>query len=230
MKHKVDYEGAYKKALEENIREVRDAVLLGDEGMALKLRNYSEKFSIPIKFLVHKVLQDNLYANAFIKDPAKQSLHQRVAAEYIMSINCVEDFQQLPAGGANARYICNDGVVRVGKNVGNAKSIDFYWVFDGVVYYAAHKHTSDEGGAQDNQFNDLLLFLKNADKSRLAKTVFLAIGDGDYYQRPYVKSGKRYSTRIDYMNSEVHGKKALAITTDDLEEYLISHSSYKELK
>ena len=112
MTHKIDYESAYKAALEQNIREVRDAILIGDMSMRIKLANYSEKFGIPIRFLEHKILSDNLFANGFIKDPSKQSLHQKVAAQFIESINCVEDFEQLPAGGQNAKYICDDGIVR----------------------------------------------------------------------------------------------------------------------
>ena len=83
MNHKIDYETAYKNALEENIKEVRDLVLSRDEKMLFKMSNYSKKFDIPFKLLEHKILQDNLYANIFIKDPSKQSLHQRTAAKYI---------------------------------------------------------------------------------------------------------------------------------------------------
>ena len=230
MAHKIDYESAYKVALEQNIREVRDAILTGDMSMRIKLANYSEKFGIPIRFLEHKILSDNLFANGFIKDPSKQSLHQKVAARFIESINCVEDFEQLPAGGQNAKYICDDGIVRAGENGGRAKSIDFYWVFDGNIYYAAHKHTSEEGGAQDNQFKDLQLFLENAAKSKLANTYFLAIGDGDYYQKKYKSGGSEYKTRVDYMNARFGTDFAIAITTDDLEEFMVEHSSFKTMK
>ena len=227
MRHRIDYESAYKAALEHNIGEVRAAIMSGDAGMRIKLVNYSEKFGIPIKFLEHKILNDNLFANTFIKDPSKQSLHQKVAAAFIKSISCVESFEQLPAGGQNAKYICDDGIVRTGENDGRAKSIDFFWIFDGRVYYAAHKHTSDEGGAQDNQFNDLQSFLENASRSKLANTYFLAIGDGDYYQKKYKSGDLEYRTRIDFMNARYGTDFAVAITTDDLEDFLIEHSSYK---
>lgn len=228
MVHKIDYESAYKIALDQNISEVREAILEDDPSMRVKLENYAEKFGIPIRFLKHKILSDNLFANSFIKDPSKQSLHQKVAADFIESINCVEDFCQLPAGGQNARYICDDGTVRMGENSGQAKSIDFYWVYDGNIYYAAHKHTSEEGGAQDNQFKDLQLFLENASKSKLASTFFLAIGDGDYYQKRYRNGSEEYATRIDYMNKKYGTDHAVAITTDDLEKFLLEHSSYRE--
>ncbi len=227
MTRKIDYETPYKVALEHNISEVRAAVLSGDVGMHTKLVNYSKKYGIPIKFLEHKVLNDNVFANRFAKEPSRQTLHQKVAAAFIESINCVEDFRQLPAGGQNAKFICSDGVVREGENDGMAKSIDFFWKFDGNNYYAAHKHTTDEGGSQDNQFNDLQLFLKYAAESKKANTYFLAIGDGEYYQRKYKSGNKEYRTRIDYMNAQYGTDFSAAITANDLEDFLIEHSSYK---
>ena len=134
----------------------------------------------------------------------------------------------MPAGGGDACYVCNDGIVRKGDvNKGLTKSIDFRWEFDGNTYYAAHKYTKDEGGAQDNQFNDLCNFLINASKSKDENVYFLAIGDGDYYKRKYKDGANYYLSRIDYMNSKYSSKNAVALSTDELEEFLVDHSSYK---
>lgn len=226
MNYKIDYETAYKNALEENIKEVRDLVLSRDEKMLFKMSNYSKKFDIPFKLLEHKILQDNLYANIFIKDPSKQSLHQRTAAKYIESITEVVNFMQLPAAGSDACYVCNDGIVRKGDvNKGLTKSIDFYWEYDDCVYYAAHKYTKDEGGAQDNQFNDLCNFLINASHSKSEKIYYLAIGDGDYYKHKYRDGNIYYQSRLEYMNNKFSSDNAIALSTDELEDFLIKHSS-----
>lgn len=231
MTHKVDYDSAYKTALDENIKEVRALVLNNDPAMIIKMNNYSEKFGIPFKLLKHKILQDNLYANIFIKDPSKQSLHQKTAATYIESITDVVNFAQLPAGGSEACFVCEDGVVRKGvANSGLTKSIDFYWEYDGNRYYAAHKYTKDEGGAQDNQYNDLCNFLINASKSKAKDIYFLAIGDGDYYKRKCKDGSTYYTSRIDFMNVKYSSSNAVALSTDELEEFMINHSANKEIQ
>ncbi len=227
---KIDYDTVYKEALDSNIKAVREEVLDGNKEMIIKMQNYAEKFNIPYKFLVHRILQDNLFANNFAKDPAKQSIHQKTAAAYIESIIDVVNFIQLPAGGKRARYVGEDGMMYIGekKNKGLTKSIDFYWEYDGKQYYAAHKYTKDEGGAQDNQANDLSSFLKNASKSKLENTIFLAIGDGAYYQKiSESEDDGIMRSRIEEMNHLYGSSSALAITTDDLEEFLVSNSSNK---
>lgn len=227
VQHKIDYDTVYKIALEKNSKEVRDAVLNEQEDMLFKISNYSEKYNIPKRFLIHQILRDPIFANQFAKDPAKQSIHQKTAAEYIENITGVEDFCQLPAGGQNAVYICKDGCIHKGSRLSgdNVKSIDFHWTYDGKEYYAAHKYTKDEGGAQDNQCKDLMDFLSNASKSKMPNVVFFAIGDGAYYQRGTTENGVRFTSRIKYMNDVYSTENALAITTDDLEDYLIGHSS-----
>lgn len=46
-------------------------------------------------------------------------------------------------------------------------------------------HHRDEGGAQDNQFSNVKRFLREAQACRDPNTLFLAICDGSYYQRPH---------------------------------------------
>ena len=229
MENKIDYDTVYKEALIRNSKEVRKDILNNDRGMEIKISNYSEKYNIPKKFLIHQILKDPLFANQFAKDPAKQSIHQKTAGKYIESINCVEDFEQLPASGENAAYICRDGQLHIGSKPSGdkVKSIDFHWFFDGKEYYAAHKYTKDEGGAQDNQYNDLVEFLINAAKSNYENIYFLAIGDGAYYQRSTNDNGVSYKNRIDYMNQTYSNEHAIAITTNELEDYLINNSSFR---
>ena len=226
---RIDYESEIRRALEENIAEVKQAVLSRDNAMSLKIRNYAERFDLPIKVVEHKILKDSLFANQFAKDPSKQSIHQKVAAGFIESITEVVNFMQLPAGGSGAKYICNDGIVRTGSNAshGTTKSIDFYWEYGDCAYYAAHKHTTDEGGAQDNQFHDLTEFLINASKSKVANTFFIAIGDGKYYQRKYSEDGEVFATRLEFLNKKYGTKYARALTTDELESFMVEHSGNK---
>lgn len=214
MCHKVDYVAGLKIQLQKNIEEVRQDVLSGDKKMMVKIQNHAEKYDLPVEFVKHKILFDNIYANVFAKDPGRQTIHQTLAAEYIKSIPGVEDFEILPASGPDALYVVN-GVVghenEVDKTI--AKSIDFHWKYDGIEFFASHKYTKDEGGAQDNQYHDLLIFVRNAAMSSDVGKRFLAIADGPYYQR---------QDRLKTMNDEGNGFNTFATTTDNLEDLMIN--------
>jgi hypothetical protein len=72
--------------------------------------------------------------------------------------------------------------------------------------------------------------LKNASKSKLENTIFLAIGDGAYYQKiSESEDDGAMRSRIEEMNHLYGSSSALAITTDDLEEFLVSNSSNKKI-
>lgn len=221
MSKYLDYEKEYHKALLDNIKNVREDLLNNDPTIVLKIENYAVKYDLPIDFIKHKILKDNIFAINFVKDPSKQTFHQNLAAKFISEIEGVEDFKTLPAGGKSALYIVN-GILGTEDEVikGSSKSIDFYWKYKDYECYAAHKYTDMDGGSQDNQYADLTNFLANASKSRYENKLFFAIGDGRYYQRKHTKTKNDCSSKIEYMNSLYKTEHSIAITTNDLERYL----------
>ena len=218
---RIDYQKRYNELLRKNIANVRSSIDSRD--MKTKIRNYALKYDVPYAFVRRKILTDNIFALGFAKDPSKQSYNQTLALEFISENPLVLNPRQLPAGGSDALYVIN-GVLKDEKTMTpddkalQEKSIDFYWETlsnSGILYhiYASHKYTKEEGGAQDNQYHDLCKFMKNAMASTEQSNIFLAIADGQYYQKT-MKDGVR---RIDYMNHTFGGERCIALTVDDID-------------
>ena len=155
--------------------------------MMVKIKNWAEKFNYDYEIIKKKILDDEIFACVFVKDPRKQNIYEKTAAKYISSIEGISEFKKLPNSGKNALYI-NKGVLCHNKK-GESKSIDFIWKFKDITFLASHKYTKDSGGGQDNQYNDIMHFLKNSRENQ--DYYFLAICDGPYYLE-----------KIDIMNSE----------------------------
>lgn len=100
------------------------------------------------------------------------------------------------------------------------KSIDFTWNYHykdkTLKFYATHKHTSEDGGAQDNQFNDVKEFNSNAMVCDDNNIYFFSITDGAYYSRKYVKDKDFEGSRLEYYNYKFKGKRNKATKTNDL--------------
>lgn len=214
-----DYDLAEKQARLENAELFR--ANLNTPDVVLKIQNWAKRNSFESEFVRYKVLTDDTFALYFVKDPAKQSIHQKVAADHIKNrLPLVEDFATPPAGGASALYVVR-GFVMPGKDLHAAtndhgKSIDFRWTHTHedkcFRVYATHKHTKEEGGSQDNQFADVQRFMREAQACRDPNVLFLAICDGDYYLRPYDGRPSRLVT----LNQDFPGRRCTACTIAEL--------------
>ena len=166
----LDYVKEEKEELHKNISLIREEIEKGiGPDLKEKIKRFALKYDLSEKLIKHKVQKDDLFVLCFIKEPNRQSFHQRLAVNFIKSIPNITDFELLPVGGPNALYIIS-GQLQHGANITTSqkpKSIDFLWKYatrgSGLVsFYAAHKYTKEGGGAQDNQFNDIKSFLENA--------------------------------------------------------------------
>lgn len=188
---KLDYEVGFKEQLHKNIEEMRanqDSSEYID-----KVKKFAEKFDLDEKEIIDKYEKDDIFALFFVKDPGRQSYHENAAAAFIeslndrLNINMFQNFKNLPKSGRRTLYVANGNVIdyetRQGRSDG--KSIDFYWEYNynnkKLKFYASHKHTTDEGGSQDNQRNDVEAFMEGARVNRSNNERFYAITDGPYY-------------------------------------------------
>ena len=221
---KIDYDSGFKKQILKNIEDVRKHI--DDDDMNTKIQNYCKRYDLPYMFIKRKILFDNIFALYFAKDPSKQSFHQQCAANFIKEIPKVENFQVLPANGKNAVFVIN-GEIKLKEEAGQkqetkeTKSIDFFWNVitqsgKEITFYAAHKYTDQEGGAQDNQYNDLKLFMKHGRQFKDDNVYFLAIGDGPFYLRSNTQGVKR----IDAMNELYGNEHCKALTSNDIETFI----------
>lgn len=135
----------------------------------LKIANHAKSFAgiISEEEIRESILTNLVVASKFCKDPAKQNISEKLAAEVL-------GLEKLPASGKKSIRFNDDGDI-VSTTTGNTKSADF--IYNG--YYATQKYTCGEGGAQDNQRNDVIDFLKRGS----IKYKVAAIVDGTYWDK-----------------------------------------------
>lgn len=137
-----------------------------------KIRNYIEKFGNYLPYTVKDVqllIQDNdIVASFFAKNPSKQNVGERVAAEIL-------ELQRLPRQGADSARFSAEGEIIFQNRIDSTKAADFY--YNG--YYVICKYTEGRGSGQDSQKEDVINFLV---KAALGKHKAGAILDGVYWE------------------------------------------------
>ena len=225
----VDYKLAEMMKRQENTRILRSNIASNKIDIKLKekIDNFCDRRCIEYELVKYKILTDDLFILFFIKDPGKQSIHQKLASEYLEKVENVYEFSTLPANGKNALYVINGMVLteeQANVSSSTVKSIDFEWKYlnqvgDIIQCYASHKYTNDEGGGQDNQYKDIISFLENSQKHKSTNTFFYAICDGKYYQR----ATNGYMTRMEYLNNTYRGNRTIALTINDIEQHMLKN-------
>lgn len=213
---KVDYEGIIHARRFVNANQVIKDLDDEKRDIQRKVKNFANNWDLDIDEVEENLRNNTLFRYTFAKSPSKQSIHEEIASNYIESLPIVDRFENLPAGGKNAKHVGLSGVTVGAKDEGiKSKSIDFEIHSKGKVIYVGHKFTGDDGGAQDNQFNDIKEYLHEA--AALKKTglvddsvEFMAIVDGPYYQR---------NGRMSILKNAGEGLTPV-ITIEELEDYL----------
>lgn len=77
----IDYQVEYRKQLQKNISLVRSEINNSD--FVLKIKNHAEKFDRDFNEVKNKIMNDDMYAEFFAKDPSKQNIYEKLAAKYI---------------------------------------------------------------------------------------------------------------------------------------------------
>lgn len=213
---KYDYEGEKKKLYAGNLKAVQKAT--GAKWLRLKIKNFAEKFGFKEKEIAKRIEKDKFLAATFAKDPGRQNFYQKQALKFLRTMDVVKEAKELSAGGKNAWFVVNGEVGKKGKfkkeELAAVKSIDFkITLVDGTVILASHKYTKDKGGAQDNQKNDLLNFIRQA-KAYKGKYVMMAIADGAYYREAVIWGQLEHAARdsdVKVCNMENFEEVALGI-------------------
>ncbi len=215
----MNYQKEYKKQIKANVSKVVSQI--DDKQMKVKIKNWAEKFGYSFNTIKNKILEDEVFRCFFAKDPAKQNIYENIASKYIDSLDNVQQFKKLSSAGDNALYL-SSGKLLKGSEIRNqakdTKSIDFHWTTNQTTVYASHKYTKDVGGAQDNQYADMQEFLKNARDCSLKNVMFIAICDGEYYQKKDSKTGDK--TKIDRLKRLTDNKTSFVLTIDTLYDFL----------
>jgi uncharacterized protein (UPF0147 family) len=205
----INYQEEYQKELKKNISLVRNKI--GNADFVLKITNHAKKFSRNFKEVKDKIMNDDMYAEIFAKDPSKQNIYEKLAAKYISSLDEVSNFKNLPN---NTKMFVVEGHI-VNKRQNDVKSIDFHFKVGDKNIYASHKYIkATYGGAQDNQYNEVRNFLRNCKKINTGNDYYIAICDGPYFE-----------TKIETLNHDFGSNNVIAMNIDNLLNFIKSISS-----
>jgi predicted phosphodiesterase len=202
---KIDYQSEFKKKLKENISLVRGEI--DSDQTKEKISNHAQKFDRTSEEIRDEILRNDLFAEFFAKDPAKQNIFEKTAANYLKQIPSIKNFKNLPNG---AKVFVSDGSIVDKRQNDSIKSVDFYFETEGKKFYCTHKYTgTGDGSAQKEQYIDARNFMSECYKGKDPNVYFLTILDGPYYEKkPYRETlNKEFQTTNCYCLSieEVEG-------------------------
>ena len=103
LERDADYEWAITLAKRKNLEDLRKNITRSD--YMKKFKNFAYNQGYTIKEVIEKVANDEMFAKTFLKDPQKQSIHEKTAANFIKDNKHVINFKKLPASGANALFL-----------------------------------------------------------------------------------------------------------------------------
>lgn len=176
----------------ENLKDVRNNI--NSKWLEIKICNHLENNSLDLSIddVKKQIMNNDLVASMFMKNPIKQNIYENISANFIKNLNIVDDFVKHPT---NVKLFLYEGNIINSKKNG-LKSIDFTWKTNNKNVYASQKYIDNKGGAQDNQFNDIITFLENAIKSnKNDDNIYVAIIDGDYFDEQKINILNAYKRK-----------------------------------
>lgn len=210
MKYDYELEMKNKDLRKQNIKITQKS--LSESWLKIKIKNFSEKWGFSYKKVENEIKDNKIVAASFAKDPSKQNFYQTQALFFLNSMEFVERAEQLPSSGSNSIFIV-DGKLLKGSEIlekKNHKSIDFKITLKNRrIIFASHKYTKESGGAQDNQRNDLINFVFEAEKYPNNDFIFALIADGEYY--------KKDKTWIEFVKNKADSKVRI-LTMENFED------------
>jgi len=152
-----------------------------------KIEQYCNKFKRDYTMVRNKILSDDCFADFFVPILAKRNFFESKTLKYLQT-ELGYPMVKMNHVGDHALYL-SDGRIVSNPTINSTKSFDFKMLEKRSTTFIAHKYIHENGGAQDNQFNDLKYFLVQANKYFDAdredlfdsNIKFMAIVDGEYF-------------------------------------------------
>lgn len=178
-----------KNQLDKNINEFKNELKKSklSKDISKKLNNYIKKYNINCNFsklkndIINDINNNGTLFYPFLKDPLKQRIHENSQQTYLLKYN-------IPITKPKSDIRLCDGEFLIGKesNVNATKSIDFVDNMNNKTIYISCKYIKQSGGAQDNQYSDLCIFIKQAkliltNKKYKDKYIFVCLIEGEYF-------------------------------------------------
>lgn len=164
MRFEVLVRNKEKELLKQNFSHLRNN--LNSIEYLYKINNYCNKYGFDVEILKERIMNDDIIASFFIKDPFKQNFIEEL-------ITILLKVKKMPQSGKNCIRFNNNGDICSIKTTAATKAVDF--ILDGR--YITQKYTRGTGGSQDNQFQDVVNFLNIGSR----KNKVGALLDGSYW-------------------------------------------------
>lgn len=203
----MDFEKLKGYAREDNLAILRKEI--NQKWVDNKIINYLSRhpyLKITIDEMKERILLDDFTGSVFLKEPSRQNFTERAATKFLEKITVLEHFT---AHGSASKYFLYNGQIITQRQIG-LKSVDFSWLVGDYECYATQKYTNEAGGAQDNQFNDVVAFLKEANNLPSNCYIF-AIVDGSYYTPEKIKILKNIQ----------HSDQVIVCSLEEVESYCL---------
>ena len=153
--------------------------------LIIKLKNFINKYQLEdtIEDLKKEIINDKYLQCLFSKDILKQNFCENCQYEYIRNHDV--NISKLPQTGPESLRIYNNKIIKHNIGCNSSKSIDFE---DDYKNYIFAKYIERAGGAQDNQYREVLTTINQC---RDMEDYFIFLVDGKYFttkRKEYLKS------------------------------------------
>lgn len=143
-----------------------------------KLKLFISKNNMTEQYVIENLLSNNLFALLhFTKDPIKQNIVENTMKQFVLDS---EIKIKKPKNYESIRFKDGDCHIGFEKKSGYCKSVDFVCGTD----YIYCKYINENGGSQDNQYNEVLFCIKEALKyTEKHKIKFYFILEGKFFEK-----------------------------------------------
>jgi len=154
-----------KELIKNNLEDLRNNI--SDSDYQYKIDKYCEKFNFKKEEVIEQIKENDIVASFFMKDPLRQNFIEKMVAELLNT-------NTLPQAGKNSIRFNSKGELGHLKTPNTSKAADFYI----NNTYITQKYTRGFGGAQDNQYNDVVDFLLKGSQQYKVGVIL----DGSYWE------------------------------------------------
>lgn len=147
--------------------------------------------------------QETFAVLIFAKSDKKQDSAEECQAEFIRSNykNLLKEIKILPKSGKGSLYVSNGKISSSkGSTITKTLDLEMTYEFNGktLKFYGTLKHIDNQGGAQKNQFTDLLLTNQEFSKISDPNIITLTIVSGTYFKPLKMKELNSFSSKTNY--------------------------------
>ena len=180
--------------LKNNDFEILKSVERRDPDLLKRIENFKheklleyENLEMSTDDILEQIKMNPLVRSHFRKDPTRQSIHENVQLDLIKQI--YPDSYKLPAAKKGTYFSNFKMMSEHPRPEDSTKTLDLFVPSKNM--YGVLKYSTTEGGAQDNQYNDVKKFIKEMigyfTQNKEAPEKFVFYLDGPYYSEKRLK-------------------------------------------